>query len=114
MISISAIQIFYYHFLGDTVTAEQQGTNYMSTIPVVNGDVVGIVLQQSDLPMLQFMLNGEMIYSASMNRFRGTVYPSVYIPIENNDDNKYNHYITNLLEIIKWVQREVFRIFATT
>ncbi len=47
-------------------------------------------MQQSDLPMLQFMLNGEQLYSTYVNRFRGVVYPSLFLPnenTENTDDN---------------------------
>ena len=59
----------------------------MSTIPVSHGDVVGVILQQSDLPMLQFMLNGVQLYSTYVNRFRGVVYPSMFLPNDNTDDN---------------------------
>ena len=52
----------------------------MRPIPVKDGDVVGIAVQQSDLPMVQFLLNGEPLHSLSVNRFRGSVYPSVYLP----------------------------------
>jgi hypothetical protein len=68
-------------------TPENTGTSYMSTIPVSHGDVIGILMQQSDLPMLQFMLNGEQLYSTYVNRFRGVVYPSLFLPNENTDDN---------------------------
>jgi hypothetical protein len=58
----------------------------MCTIPVSDGDVVGVIMQQSDLPMLQFMLNGEQLYTAYINRFRGNVYPSMFLPNEYDDD----------------------------
>lgn len=50
----------------------------MATINVHGGDVVGIAMQQSDLPMLQVFLNGESV--GEINRFRGNVYPAVYLP----------------------------------
>jgi hypothetical protein len=59
---------------------ETNGTALMSKIKVANGDVVGILVQQSDLPMVQFLLNGEPLDDRSINRFRGTVYPAVFLP----------------------------------
>lgn len=47
---------------------------------VENGDVVGVAVQQSDLPMIQFYLNGEPLHDRAVNRFRGTVYPAVCLP----------------------------------
>ena len=52
----------------------------MAKIGVKNGDTVGIAAQQSDLPMLQFLLNGEPLHDKAVNRFRGSVYPSVFLP----------------------------------
>jgi hypothetical protein len=62
-----------------TAKLQTKGTDSMTTIKVKKGDVVGIALQYSDLPMLQFMLNGELLLE-HVNRFRGTVYPSVFLP----------------------------------
>jgi hypothetical protein len=56
------------------------GTALMSKIAVSNGDVIGVAVQQSDLPMIQLHLNGNLIPDSSINRFRGTVYPSVHLP----------------------------------
>jgi hypothetical protein len=56
------------------------GTNWMRKVEVENGDVVGIAIQQSDLPMVQFFLNGEPLHESAVNRFRGTVYPAVCLP----------------------------------
>lgn len=52
----------------------------MRKVKVKNEDTVGIAVQQSDLPMLQFLLNGEPLNELAVNRFRGTVYPALYIP----------------------------------
>lgn len=52
----------------------------MRSIKVKNGDVIGIIVQQSDLPMVQFLLNGEPLHDLSVNRFRGAVYPAIYLP----------------------------------
>jgi hypothetical protein len=60
------------------------GTDFMCTIPVSLGDVVGVLMQQSDLPMLQFYLNGELLHGCSINRFRGVVYPSLFLPHEDD------------------------------
>ena len=63
---------------------KKNGIEYMSKITVSNGDVVGVVIQQSDLPMIQFYLNGQQLYDASINRFRGSVYPSFFLPQSAN------------------------------
>lgn len=56
------------------------GTQLMKPIPnLKDGDVVGVAVQQSDLPMLQFLLNGEPLHDLAINRFRGKVYPSVLL-----------------------------------
>lgn len=52
----------------------------MRSVEVVDGDVVGIAVQQSDLPMLQFTLNGELLHLSSINRFKGIVFPGIYLP----------------------------------
>jgi len=52
----------------------------MRKIKVKNEDVVGVAVQQSDLPMVQFILNGEPLHDIAVNRFRGSVYPAVYLP----------------------------------
>jgi len=52
----------------------------MRRIAVENGDVIGVAVQQSDLPMVQFTLNGEALHISAINRFRGTVYPSICLP----------------------------------
>ena len=52
----------------------------MRTIPnVQNGDTIGVAVQQSDLPMIQFLLNGEPLHELAISRFRGGVYPSVFV-----------------------------------
>jgi hypothetical protein len=52
----------------------------MRVVKVQNDDTVGVAVQQSDLPMVQFLLNGETLYDLAINRFRGMVYPSIYLP----------------------------------
>ena len=58
----------------------------MRKIQVSHGDVVGIAAQHSDLPMVQLFLNGEPLHDLAINRFRGTVYPAVYLPETTNND----------------------------
>lgn len=73
---------------------EEDGTALMKVIPdIKGGDVVGVAVQQADLPMIQFLLNGEPLHDLAINRFRGTVYPSIHLPdgvtakvIFNEDD----------------------------
>lgn len=54
----------------------------MQAIEVGNEDTIGIAVQQSDLPMISFLRNGEPV--GSVNRFRGTVYPAVCLPADGD------------------------------
>lgn len=66
---------------GDEASSRDDGTFLMRPIPNLrHGDVVGVAVQQSDLPMIQMLLNGEPLAECTINRFRGTVFPAVYIP----------------------------------
>lgn len=66
---------------GDEASSRDNGTALMRSIPNLrHNDVIGVAVQQSDLPMIQFLLNGEPLPECTINRFRGTVYPAVYIP----------------------------------
>lgn len=55
---------------------------------IQNGDTIGIAIQQDDLPMIQFLLNGEPLHDISITRFRGMVYPSVYLEDYKDTDGK--------------------------
>lgn len=57
----------------------------MSKIKVSNGDVIGVACQQSDLPMVQFLLNNEPLFGDSINRFKGQVHPAIYIPPQSDN-----------------------------
>jgi len=58
----------------------EDGTALMKTISgLQDGDTIGVAVQQSDLPMVQFFLNGEPLNDLAINRFRGTVFPSVFL-----------------------------------
>jgi hypothetical protein len=63
-----------------TDSPDSNGTDLMRKIKVSDGDTIGIAVQQSDLPMIQFLLNGEPLNEQAVNRFRGTVYPSIFLP----------------------------------
>eukprot|EP00547_Thalassionema_nitzschioides_P001716 CAMPEP_0194215006 /NCGR_PEP_ID=MMETSP0156-20130528/16496_1 /TAXON_ID=33649 /ORGANISM="Thalassionema nitzschioides, Strain L26-B" /LENGTH=184 /DNA_ID=CAMNT_0038943411 /DNA_START=132 /DNA_END=686 /DNA_ORIENTATION=- len=68
----------------DDVSPQTDGTALMKKIPICDGDTLGVAVQQSDLPMVQFLINGEPQHHLAINRFRGTVYPSIYLaPGEN-------------------------------
>ena len=54
---------------------------------IQNGDTIGIAIQQDDLPMIQFLHNGEPLHDIAINRFRGMVYPSVYLEDDDGDEN---------------------------
>ncbi len=65
----------------------EDGTALMKSIQnIQNGDTIGIAVQQDDLPMIQFLLNGEPLHDIAINRFRGMVYPSVFIETDDNGD----------------------------
>lgn len=55
----------------------------MQTVEVSDGDTVGVAVQQSDLPMIQFLVNGEPLHDLAISRFRGTVYPSIFMEDPN-------------------------------
>jgi hypothetical protein len=56
------------------------GTRLMRAISnIQDGDTIGVACQQSDLPMVQFLLNGEPLHEIAISRFRGMVFPSVYV-----------------------------------
>ena len=66
---------------GDEASSLDDGTVLMRSVPKLHhGDVIGVAVQQSDLPMIQILLNGEPLMECTINRFRGTVFPAVYIP----------------------------------
>ena len=81
---------FYQELAGKDVeegsSSEEHGTQWMKTVEVQNGDVVGVAVQQSDLPMLQFFHNGDPLYDISVNRFKGTVYPAICLPKSAEED----------------------------
>lgn len=56
----------------------------MKKVFIEDGDTVGVAVQQSDLPMIQFFVNGEPLHDLAINRFRGTVYPSIQLPAGEN------------------------------
>ena len=66
-------------FVEDSSSIDK-GTALMRSITELqDGDTIGVAIQQSDLPMIQFLLNGEPLHELAINRFRGSVYPSIYI-----------------------------------
>lgn len=56
----------------------------MRKVEINDGDTVGVAVQQSDLPMIQFLVNGEPQHGLAINRFRGEVYPSIQLPVGEN------------------------------
>ena len=64
----------------DDEMSVDDGTKLMRSIPNVrNSDTIGVAVQQSDLPMVQFLLNGEPIHELAISRFRGMVFPSILL-----------------------------------
>jgi hypothetical protein len=64
----------------DDEMSVDDGTKLMRAIPnVKSGDTIGVAVQQSDLPMVQFLLNGEPIHDLAISRFRGMVFPSIFM-----------------------------------
>jgi len=57
---------------------DDDGTKFMHGITNLEEDmVIGAAVQYSNLPMIQFFINGE--YYESIHRFQGTAYPSIYL-----------------------------------
>mmetsp|Transcript_33384 Transcript_33384/g.61290 ORF Transcript_33384/g.61290 Transcript_33384/m.61290 type:complete len:203 (+) Transcript_33384:57-665(+) len=63
-----------------TIPPEKHGTKFMGAVSLNDGDVVGVAVQQSEIPMIQLYLNGLILDGGEITRFRGTVFPSVYVP----------------------------------
>ena len=69
--------------MGAAVPPEKLGTKFMCLLPnLKDGDVVGVAVQQSEIPMIQLYLNGELlgIGEGQVPRFRGTVFPAILLP----------------------------------
>eukprot|EP00536_Pseudo-nitzschia_multiseries_P005986 jgi/Psemu1/192065/e_gw1.122.61.1 len=80
---------------GEEVSSGSNGTGWMRCVESLqNDDVIGIAMQQSDLPMVQFFHNGEPLYDIAVNRFRGTVYPSVCLPAAVDEELKVTAVLT--------------------
>ena len=72
---------FYEILAESTVPPAKHGTKFMGPVMLNDGDVLGVVVNQSELPMIQFYLNGDKVQDGGeVSRFRGTVYPSIFIP----------------------------------
>lgn len=77
------------------VPSKANGTDWMRCVEgIQNNDVIGISIQQSDLPMVQFFHNGEPLYDIAVNRFKGVVYPSVCLPSSVEGDLKVTAVLT--------------------
>ena len=78
---------FYEILASSSVPPEQHGTKFMCTASdLKDGDVIGIVVQQSELPMIQLWVNGQLEDGLQVTRFRGTVYPSIYLPQQGSNN----------------------------
>ena len=74
-------QKFYEILAESSVPPDKHGTKFMCSVSnLKDGDVIGVAVQQSEIPMIQLYLNGEVQDGGQVIRFRGTVYPSVYLP----------------------------------
>lgn len=70
---------FYEILAESTIPSSKHGTKFMSSLPnLKDGDVVGVLVQQSEVPMIQLYLNGD--HTGQISKFRGTVFPSIYLP----------------------------------
>lgn len=72
---------FYEILAESTVPPDKHGTKFMCSLSnLQDGDVVGVVVQQSELPMVQMYLNNEIVQGGQIGRFRGTIFPSIFLP----------------------------------
>ncbi|EJK65724.1 hypothetical protein THAOC_13392 [Thalassiosira oceanica] len=71
----------FYEILGESsIPAEKHGTKFLAGVEgLKEGDVVGVAVQQSQVPMIRIFVNGEES-SASVSKFRGSCFPAVYLP----------------------------------
>jgi len=84
----------------DESTPMEDGTALMRPIPQLrDGDTIGIAVQHSDLPMVQFLLNGEPLHELAINRFRGAVYPSIHLPESSGEEGLGGGPATNNKEV---------------
>ena len=65
-------------------TPASSGTEKQKAQPItcVEGDVIGCIFAQSELPMLRFLKNGQALEGRSVERVRGLVYPALHISSE--------------------------------
>jgi hypothetical protein len=89
---IYILYIIIYYIILPGVSSDVNGTTWMRRVELQNDDVVGVGMQQSDLPMIQFFLNGEPLFESAVNRFRGTVYPAICFP-ESSADQLKLHFV---------------------
>ena len=70
----------FFTILGEsTIPPEKHGTKFMASVEgLKEGDVVGVAVQQSDIPMIRIFVNGEES-SASVAKFRGSCYPAIFL-----------------------------------
>jgi hypothetical protein len=72
---------FYEILAGSTIPSHKHGTKFMCDVSNLNdGDVIGVIVKQSEIPMIQLTLNGVLQQELSINRFKGTVYPAIFLP----------------------------------
>ena len=72
---------FYEILAESTLPPQKHGTKFMCAVPnLSDGDVIGVVVRQSEIPMIQLYLNGTVQDELVVTRFRGAVYPSVFLP----------------------------------
>jgi hypothetical protein len=84
---------------GNNTEEENPVTVLMRAIPkLCYGDTVAVAVQQSDLPMIQFLHNGEWMPNLAIHRFRGSVYPSIFISDQVASEPNFNatfHFLEN-------------------
>jgi len=72
---------FYEILAGSTIPPVRHGTKFMAAVPDLrDGDIVGVVVQQSELPMIQLYVNGKLVDGLTVARFRGMVFPALFLP----------------------------------
>ena len=85
--------------------SSDESLSFLRSIPnLVEGDVVGVAVQQSDLPMVQFLVNGEPMHHMAINRIRGMVFPAICLCEQesNSGSNKGMFKVEFVFDSSRW------------
>jgi len=67
---------------GGAMPKHKHGTKLMRELEggVKDGDTIGVAFQKGDAPTIQLLKNGNSVSTFKLGRYRGDVYPSIWLP----------------------------------